>query len=273
MNYLDLNLKNFLLSFFYFVLLILFLYKNKTLLRAYKNFLINDAVMFILKLTKKYFILEILFTLGFSFFIEDINLSFLSFLVLEKSSGIYQTLFYIFGFFVTFTFFDYFHHAIQHTKIFWPIHRYHHSAKLLSPFTASRNHPFIVILEPFFRLFPLFIFANNYEIVLTILFLNLFYQPLVHSDINSNWGWFGKYVLFSPLHHRLHHSSLEEHYGKNLGIFPLWDHLFNTYLQPSKDKKINVGVIDKHYDSINFFKIFYIDLKESFGKVFNLLIK
>jgi sterol desaturase/sphingolipid hydroxylase (fatty acid hydroxylase superfamily) len=60
------------------------------------------------------------------------------------------------------------------------------------------------------------------------------------------WGWFGKYVVYPPTGHRVHHSALPEHRDKNFaGIFPIWDHLFGTYYQ-GEDINEEVGVDDNY---------------------------
>ncbi|HMA52249.1 MAG TPA: hypothetical protein VKP60_20965, partial [Magnetospirillaceae bacterium] len=51
----------------------------------------------------------------------------------------------------------------------------------------------------------------------------------------SDWGWFGRWVLVSPLHHRLHHSRNPDDYGANFGTMLVWDHLFGTFRQPTSD--------------------------------------
>src|SRR5437762_1691657 len=72
---------------------------------------------------------------------------------------------------------------------------------------------------------------------------------LTHSMLPWRWGWFGKYVLYSPIGHRIHHSALPEHKDKNLGfLFPVWDWMFGTYY---KGDVINeeVGVEDNYQNT------------------------
>src|SRR5438477_159294 len=72
---------------------------------------------------------------------------------------------------------------------------------------------------------------------------------LTHSMLPWRCGWFGKYVLYSPIGHRIHHSALPEHKDKNLGfLFPVWDWMFGTYY---KGDVINeeVGVEDNYQNT------------------------
>jgi len=65
---------------------------------------------------------------------------------------------------------------------------------------------------------------------------------VIHSRINSNWGWFGRYVLQSPTHHRLHHIlDIETEPCGHYGLMPIWDHLFGTW-RGECDQSLVIGV-------------------------------
>src|SRR5262245_27379371 len=40
-----------------------------------------------------------------------------------------------------YTFFDYWAHRLDHSPLFWPLHRYHHSAQEFCILTSDRVHP------------------------------------------------------------------------------------------------------------------------------------
>lgn len=44
-------------------------------------------------------------------------------------------------FFLVYSFFDYWTHRLDHTRYFWPLHRYHHAAHDFCVITATRAHP------------------------------------------------------------------------------------------------------------------------------------
>jgi sterol desaturase/sphingolipid hydroxylase (fatty acid hydroxylase superfamily) len=50
-----------------------------------------------------------------------------------------------------------------------------------------------------------------------------------HSEIDSDWGWFGRWIFGSPKVHQYHHSIDDEHRDVNFGNCPLWDHVFGTW--------------------------------------------
>jgi sterol desaturase/sphingolipid hydroxylase (fatty acid hydroxylase superfamily) len=53
------------------------------------------------------------------------------------------------------TFFDYWSHRLLHTKLFWPLHRFHHSATEFNSLTVYRNHPATVAWDPLIKMWPL----------------------------------------------------------------------------------------------------------------------
>lgn len=43
--------------------------------------------------------------------------------------------------FLLYTLFDYWSHRLDHSRVFWPLHRFHHAAESFSVLTAARVHP------------------------------------------------------------------------------------------------------------------------------------
>lgn len=144
-------------------------------------------------------------------------------------------------------FFNYWQHYLMHKNDWlWQIHKIHHSAESFNVFTALREHP----LETAFNYIPLSICIGLFGYpIQDILFNNFFVACLIlyqsigfikHSNINSSWSWFGKYIIQSPLHHRAHHATKVEYYDSNFGSnFQVWDHIFKTYKEPIS-KEINL---------------------------------
>ena len=85
-----------------------------------------------------------------------------------------------------------------------------------------------------------------------VLLINAVHAGLTHSILPWSWGWVGRWVIYPPTGHRIHHSALSEHHDKNFGsIFPIWDHLFGTYY---KGDLLNeeVGVDDNYMNRRGF---------------------
>ena len=168
---------------------------------------------------------------------------------LEKS--IIATLFA----FVVSDFLRFLQHVLMHeTPILKKIHRTHHSAEVLTPFTLFRTHP----MESFFGSF-----RSVFSTGLTIACYSFFFQELVpvidilgvnafgfifnamlanlrHSPIPISFGSI-EYVLISPRMHQIHHSKDPRHYNKNYGVaLALWDQLWGSYYRPQSEEANNL---------------------------------
>ena len=144
-------------------------------------------------------------------------------------------------FLLTLDFLNYIQHYILHKYNFWwQIHKVHHSAESFNVFTTLREHPLdkaINFIPTFICIgifgYPISTIKSTFWILLIAIYNSIGY--IKHSNINSDWGWFGKYIIQSPIHHRAHHADIEKYYDSNFGnVFQIWDHLFNTYKDPIK---------------------------------------
>jgi len=147
--------------------------------------------------------------------------------------------------FVFMTFCDYWTHRVYHTSPFWPMHRFHHSSTDFCMVTSLKHHPG-EFAGLFITAFPMAVLGAPIETMITLGILVPLHGMFTHSNIESDWGWFGKWVLQSPLHHRLHHKLDHDQGHKNLGIIPIWDHIFKTYQTPPKEP-FEIGV-KQHYN-------------------------
>jgi sterol desaturase/sphingolipid hydroxylase (fatty acid hydroxylase superfamily) len=144
------------------------------------------------------------------------------------------------------TFFDYWSHRILHSKPFWPLHRFHHSATEFNSLTVYRNHPAVAALDPLIQMWPLAFLPmtpsiSEYWPLVALLWHTL--QIVNHSDFDWTYGWIGRWLLMSPGMHKVHHSNDPEHFNKNLGnLFVIWDRVFGTYHDVSS-RPIALGLL------------------------------
>ncbi len=157
------------------------------------------------------------------------------------------------------SFFDYWNHRVQHTPLLWPLHRLHHSATTLTLFTSHRNNPFLLLFEPFVRVWPYIILLPEPMHLFMFGTFNYTYQLLVHSNLRSDWGWFGRWVLISPAAHRIHHSDSPDHYGKNLSVAVIWDRIFGTWIEPT-EQSLTLGIREAGHNGGNLIKDVYADV-------------
>lgn len=133
----------------------------------------------------------------------------------------------VFYFFV-YSFFDYWTHRFDHTRFLWPLHRYHHSAKDFGVITSGRQHP-AAFTGIFLVNLPIAIMGAPTGVMIYVNVLVVGIGFLLHSKIDADWGWFGRWVIQSPNNHRMHHKLDMTHPTGHFSTVPLWDRLFGTY--------------------------------------------
>jgi sterol desaturase/sphingolipid hydroxylase (fatty acid hydroxylase superfamily) len=147
-------------------------------------------------------------------------------------------------YFVLYSFFDYWAHRLGHTRLFWPLHRYHHAAEDFCVINGARSHPAGVI-GIFLINLPMPLLGATAEAMVWVNVIVIALGFLIHSRIESGWGWIGRWLVQSPLHHRLHHKLDMSQPTGFFGMMPVWDHLFGGW---SACREANVGIgVDTAY--------------------------
>lgn len=146
--------------------------------------------------------------------------------------------------YLIYTYLDYWTHRVGHMKTFWPIHRFHHAAQDFYILTSVRVHP-ADLSSVFILTVPLMFLAPSIETLFLLFAWQSFLRMLIHSRIPSNWGWIGRWVVQSPMDHRMHHiRDMSQGQGMNYSLLPLWDRLHNTW-RPGGYPALEIGVDDK----------------------------
>ena len=174
-----------------------------------------------------------------------------------KSSFAVIALFTVFSF-VWDDFLRFFQHYLMHKiPALWHFHSVHHSAKILTPITLYRAHPFESAAATIRNSLSLgvsaglFIFVFEAQLNLwTIAGVNVFGflfnflgANLRHSHIPLSFGRHLETIFISPLQHQIHHSSHKDHYDKNLGVsLAIWDVLFGSWLAASHGQNLKFGL-------------------------------
>lgn len=141
------------------------------------------------------------------------------------------------------------HSALHDVKWLWEFHKIHHSAEVLTPFTAFRVHPLdLIVMLSVPALCTgtvtwLFHTTVSAQITFyTLLNLHLFVCLFNFIDNLRHWNVWLTYPaplnkwFISPAHHQLHHSAAVEHWGCNRGFeLAIWDRLYKTLITPSRD--------------------------------------
>lgn len=135
------------------------------------------------------------------------------------------------------------HYLMHKVPWLWSIHRLHHSAEVMTPFTVYRIHPIesllyslrMVLTQGLVLGLFFFGFGMNLSVweiaganVFTYLF-NLAGANLRHSHLWISWGPWLERLFISPAQHQIHHSSDPVHFDRNMGAFlAIWDGLFGS---------------------------------------------
>ena len=142
----------------------------------------------------------------------------------------FQGLAYLF----IFDLFYYWFHRLQHTfPPLWAQHKFHHSDVEVNVTTTYRHHWFEEPLRMVFILIPMGIVFQVQPVTGGVIGLIFgLWGFFIHSNLRLDLGLFTP-LIAGPHAHRIHHSSLVEHAGKNYAaLFPMFDVFFKTFVRP-----------------------------------------
>lgn len=135
------------------------------------------------------------------------------------------------------------HYLAHRVPVLWELHKVHHSAEVMTPFTVHRVHPIEAWLNGLRGAATTAVVAGvlawafpgrirGWEIlgVDALGFLwTVTGANLRHSHVWLSYGRVLEHVLISPAQHQIHHSQEPHHHDRNFGsAFALWDWLFGT---------------------------------------------
>jgi sterol desaturase/sphingolipid hydroxylase (fatty acid hydroxylase superfamily) len=149
------------------------------------------------------------------------------------------------------------HYLVHRVPALWEIHKVHHAAEVLTPFTAYRIHPLEIALTAL--ILACLVGAANAAFILAwggglqvmtlfhanvgLVALNLLGGVLRHSHVWLSFGPRVERYLVSPAMHQIHHSVEERHWGLNLGYhFSIWDRMFGTIYIPKGREHFALGL-------------------------------
>ncbi len=131
----------------------------------------------------------------------------------------------------------YWYHRAQHRfRALWALHELHHADTELNVTTSYRTYwleapvQSILVASPVLVIFGSLDPTLGVSAMVTTRFVLLF----AHCNFRLPLGPLTP-VICGPQWHRIHHSILPEHAGKNLAqLFPVIDWLFGTYYAPER---------------------------------------
>ncbi len=149
-------------------------------------------------------------------------------------------------------------HRIHHKqRVLWSLHAVHHSAQVMSPFTAYRQHPLgFLVIVPFHSILtgvaqgvligplaPETAIAEIAGVNAFIVLANAAMANFHHSHIWISYGPLLERLFISPAQHHIHHSDDPEHFNKNFGqTLAIWDWLFGTLFVIESREELTFGL-------------------------------
>ncbi|SDS82582.1 sterol desaturase family protein [Pseudomonas trivialis] len=187
-------------------------------------------------------------------------------------------------YFLSVDFVGYWVHRWCHTHaLLWHLHKPHHTAETLTPWTLFRQHPIeffgLNIIPAIFggAFTGVVLYATGSQIhpgmvaaVTTTAYIAFFVIDVFsHVHMPISYGWLNRIIL-APVMHNLHHSMEPHHWDKNNAvILTLWDWMFGTLYLPKQGETWRWGCNDEEYGANNPHKTlkgFYIDPFKTFWR-------
>lgn len=125
----------------------------------------------------------------------------------------------------------YWYHRVGHeVNLFWAAHIVHHQSEDFNYTAAAR----ITVIQAvarglFWSILPIIGFPA--EMITVLLLIHGTYPFFTHTQLIGRLGWL-EYIIVTPTHHGVHHSSNPEYLDKNYGdMLIIWDKIFGTYAE------------------------------------------
>ena len=149
------------------------------------------------------------------------------------------------------------HYASHRFAPLWAIHRVHHSAEVMTPFTVHRVHPLESVLNRAGGAFAVGLVAGlsgwlfdgpiSGWTILGVdalgLLWNLAGGVLRHSEIPLGYPRWLEHVLISPSQHQIHHGDRPSQHHKNFGsTFAFWDWAVGTLATSEVREGVRYGL-------------------------------
>jgi sterol desaturase/sphingolipid hydroxylase (fatty acid hydroxylase superfamily) len=192
------------------------------------------------------------------------------------------------------SFISYWMHRLEHAiPALWALHKFHHSADRMSIFTSQRRTVLAKGMEEALLFIPALLLTDpiapkpalgslSFAMVAIYAAFRIFIgfnMYLCHSNLTTDYGWIGRWLLVSPRMHRLHHAASCSYHDKNFTFdLVIWDRLFGTYAtcdasaiadiplglddSPFNDQSTLIGVLRNYF--LTPYVVFWYELRKGF---------
>ena len=109
-------------------------------------------------------------------------------------------------YFILLDFVEYLYHRASHVfNWWWQLHALHHSQTTMTAWSDDRNHIVDDIMHAFVFSFFALLFGVSPAQFIVLVVLSQLIQSWQHANLKIHLGPF-KYLLISPMYHRMHHA-------------------------------------------------------------------
>jgi sterol desaturase/sphingolipid hydroxylase (fatty acid hydroxylase superfamily) len=139
----------------------------------------------------------------------------------------------------------YWWHRISHrSRWFWASHVIHHSSQHFNLSTNLRQSWTSQFSGLILLNVPLAYIGFNPGIVGLAFAINLLYQFWIHTEAVDRMPHWFEWLLNTPSHHRVHHSSNPRYLDANYaGVFMIWDRLFGSFVAEQAAEPPRYGIV------------------------------
>ncbi|TPV96966.1 MAG: sterol desaturase family protein [Myxococcales bacterium FL481] len=137
----------------------------------------------------------------------------------------------------------YWMHRFGHAGWLWKVHGVHHTPDKVNTWNNNTIHFINTVYSAAAKTLPLALLGFHPDVVLIAAFLITLQSFAVHANIDVDAGPLN-YLIMTPVHHRLHHSTHVDE-AQNFGsALTLWDVIFGTFVYQPGQTPTTVGVVD-----------------------------
>lgn len=131
-----------------------------------------------------------------------------------------------------------FHRSSHEIRYFWASHVVHHSSRRYNLSTALRQTWTGNLSGAFLFWIWMPLVGFHPAMVMAMQSISLLYQFWIHTEAIHKLPRPLEFVLNTPSHHRVHHSSEIRYLDRNHGgVLIIWDRLFGTF-QPEEERPV-----------------------------------
>jgi len=135
------------------------------------------------------------------------------------------------------------HRAFHRWPLLWRIHAVHHGGDRLHVAKSGRNHFLDMPSRGLFVFAPLALLGAPPEALLAYPAAVAVFGPIAHANLDLRVPSFLHRLVLTPAGHRIHHARrLDLALHNYANVFPLWDVLFGTFLDPTGRERPAAGL-------------------------------